>query len=72
MFLTFETKYEIGLLEELLKLDRSSYVYKFNKTLILILYVERYNDAVRKSKEIENNGFIRNLCASIPYMYEKP
>jgi hypothetical protein len=63
---TFETTYEIGLKEALEKIDRSSYLWKYNDTIILTLFVDKYNDTCEHFKELEENGVIHGLRISIP------
>jgi len=72
VLLCFRTKYEIGFENALKQLDRSSYIYKFNKRMIIILFVKNYNSAVRKFKELEKEKIVRDLKISIPIIYEQP
>ena len=65
----FKTKYEVGLLKSLEKLDRSSYIWKCNDSIILTLFVDNYNSASERFEELEENGIIRNLSISIPTRY---
>jgi hypothetical protein len=67
--LTLNTEYEIGILKELEKLDRSSYVYKVNDTLILTLFFDRYLE-IKKFLLLEKKGVIHNLRVSFPLNYE--
>ena len=72
LFITFKTKYEIGLKESLEKLDRSSYLWKFDDTIILILFVDDYNGTCERFTVLEEIGMIHDLRASIPIRYYLP
>lgn len=72
IFMTFKTKYEIGLKNAISKLDRSSYLWKFRDTIILILFVDDYNDTSERFYELEENGLIHGLHVSIPIRYHVP
>jgi DNA-binding Lrp family transcriptional regulator len=72
VLLCFRTKYETGLENALGQLDRSSYIYKFNERIIIVLFVKNYNRTVRKFEELEKEKIIRNLKVSTPVFYEKP
>lgn len=65
----FKTKYEIGLMNSLKKLDRSSYIWKLNDYVILTLFVDNYNDASEHLEELEEIGMIRDLSISIPIRF---
>lgn len=69
--LTFKTRYEIGLRGALEKLDTSSYLWKFDNTIILVLFLEghSYNPTLERFKELEKNGVIQNLSISIPIRF---
>jgi len=67
--LTFKTKYEVGVKEALEKLDRSSYLWKFDDTIVLNLFVEDYNATCERFKEMEKIGMIDDFGASIPIRY---
>jgi hypothetical protein len=71
LFLFFRTEYEIGILNELKNLDRTSYVYKFGDTIIVYLCVNRSEDHSIFMK-MENEGIIRDLSISVPSQWEKP
>ncbi len=70
IFLTFKTKFEIGIEKTLRKLNRSTYIYKFNDVIALMLFVAPepwgYNNAVGHFKELEEMGIIHDLRVSIP------
>ncbi|MGC1121166.1 MAG: hypothetical protein WBA22_08730 [Candidatus Methanofastidiosia archaeon] len=72
VLLTFNTEYEIGLHRALKKMDRTSYLWKTRDLIILTLFVDHYNRTVKKWKEMEENGLIRNLKVSIPNRYCTP
>lgn len=65
----FKTKFEVGLIESLKKLDRSSYVWKCKDFILLTLFVDNYNLASERLELLEENGLIRNLSVSIPIRY---
>ncbi len=73
---TFKTKYEIGLIETLKRLDRTSYVYRFNGMILLILFLDpgplSINKASDRFQHLEEIGIIRDLRASIPTRWWKP
>lgn len=72
LLVTFKTKYETGLKESLEKLDRSSYLWKFDDTIILILFVDDYNGTCEQFNVLEERGMIHNLRISIPIRYYEP
>lgn len=63
--LTFKTEYEIGLKEELSMLDRSSFLFKFDNTLILHLFYDHSIQHYAFSR-LEKEGRIHDLHVSIP------
>ncbi len=65
--LIFNTDYEIGFKEELQDLDRTSYLYKFDDTLILIIFLDEV-DQIHTFYEMEKEGMIENLAVSVPFM----
>ena len=71
LFLFFKTEYEVGIRNELKKLDRTSYIYKFGDTIIIYLCVNRSEDHSIFMK-MENEGIIHDLTVSIPSQWEKP
>lgn len=68
LLLTFKTKYETGLKKELEKLDRTSYLFRCNDLIILVLFVDSklYGAPCKIFKEMEEMGIIYNLKGSIP------
>lgn len=70
-FLTFQTDYEIGIKKELKKLDRTSFLYKTEDTLILYLLLDDQIQ-VNKFLELEKNGIIHELRVSSPIQWCKP
>lgn len=70
IFLTFKTKYEAGLINSLKKLDRTTYLWKFNDTVILNVFLLpnalSYNRASDRFQELEEMGMICDLHVSIP------
>lgn len=76
IFLTFKTKYETGLKKSLARLDRSSYLQRFNETIMLTLFLEpephSYSVAIDKFKELKEVGLIYELRISIPHNWQKP
>ena len=63
-----ETKYEVGLRDELEKLDRSSYIYKIDDFLLLHLFLEK-NKNLEFLLDLEKKGLIHSLSVSIPLRY---
>lgn len=67
---TFKTDYEIGLMKALKKLNRTTYVYKTNEIVILVLCLiprpKDFNISTNKFKEIEEEGFIHDLHVCTP------
>lgn len=67
---SFKTEYETGFIEELKKIDRSSYVYKIDDTLLLNLFFKKQIE-IDSMLRLEKKGKIRNLCVSSPlWSYE--
>ncbi len=62
---TLRTEYETGILHELKKLDRSSYVYKADGTLILTLFFDRRLE-IDGFLELHEKGLIHDVCVSYP------
>lgn len=65
---TLKTAYETGLVKELKKLDRSSYVYKAGDTLILSLFFDRHLE-IEKFLYLEKLGMIHDVRISFPLRY---
>lgn len=72
LLVTLKTLYEKGLRESLQKLDRSSYLWKFNDTIILILFVDDYNRTCERFSELEEIGMVHDLRMSIPIRFFEP
>ena len=68
--LTFRTKYEVGLKKALSKLDRTTYLYKYNGLIILHMQIDpgpqKYNSATARFGELEEMGIIHDLRVSVP------
>lgn len=71
-FLTFKTKYEIGFINALQKIDRTTYLWKVRDLIILILFVDHYNKSIKRFKQLEEVGLIHDLKVSIPTRYYTP
>lgn len=63
--LLFKTKYEVGLREELQKIDRTSILYKFGDTLMLQLFMDYALQNLFFYK-LKREGLIQELKVSIP------
>lgn len=72
IFFTFRTDYEVGLYNALRKLDRTSFLWKFQDFMALNLFIDHYCATVRCFKELEENGLIRDLKVSIPNRHYTP
>lgn len=62
---TLKTDYETGILSELKKLDRSSYLYKFDSTLVLTLFFDKHLE-IDSFLNLEKIGMIHDLRVSYP------
>jgi hypothetical protein len=71
----FETEYEVGVLKALKRLNHTSYLYKFDSTIILGLFLRPYPGAYQKSADrftyLEEIGMIHRLRVSIPRNYSR-
>lgn len=67
--LTFKTKYEENLKTELEKIDRTSFLYKFNETIILYLHYDSYED-LRTFEILKKERKIKNLTLSRPIAWK--
>jgi len=67
--LKFNTKYERNLWEELKRIDRSSFLYKYNDTILLILFYKDYND-LKRFEILKKEGKIKNLKVSTPIAWD--
>jgi hypothetical protein len=63
-----KTEYEVGLRDELQKLDRSTYIYKIDDFLLLHLFLEENKD-LNPFLDLEKKGLIHSLGVSIPLRY---
>jgi hypothetical protein len=67
---TFRTDYEIGLLKSLRKLDRTTFVYKINGIIMLVLCLiprpRDFNISTDKFRNLEENGYIHDLHICTP------
>ena len=72
---TFKTKYEVGVLRALKKLNRTSYLYKAEDTIILGLFLEpiprAYENSADRFVYLEEIGMIHDLHVSIPLDYHQ-
>ena len=66
--LTFKTEYEVGLREELKKLDRTTFLYKFEDKIMLHLFYDNSFQHYIFSK-MKKKGKIHDLHVSIPVRY---
>ena len=68
--MTFETKYESSIIKALENLDRTTYIYKTQEMIILILFlIPRpfdFNISTNFFKELEENGYIHDLHVCTP------
>ncbi|MGD2250393.1 MAG: hypothetical protein PVF58_18510 [Candidatus Methanofastidiosia archaeon] len=68
---TFKTAYEVGILNALKKLDRTSYIFKVEDIIILGLFLKPGPKAHEKSTKwftyLEEVGLIHDLHVSIPW-----
>lgn len=72
LLFTFETEYEVGVRKMLALLDRTSYLYKFDNKLVVILFLdsqETVNEMPKKFLELEEIGLIHHFNASIPVQF---
>ena len=68
VFLTFKTDFEVGLRDELQKLNRTSILYKVGNTILLTLYLDN-NLEMYTFLKLEKKGLIQDLKVSIPVRY---
>jgi hypothetical protein len=64
-FLTFKTEFEIDLRNELKRLDRTSYLYKYGDVIMLNLFLDS-NKEHYYFMELQKEGKIKDLKVSIP------
>ncbi len=71
----FKTEYELGVLKALKKLNRTSYLYKFQGTIMLGLFlgpdIKAYQKSADRFAYLEEIGLIRDLSISIPLNYSR-
>jgi hypothetical protein len=69
-YLMFKTDYEVGLREELQKLDRTSIIWKFNDTILLHLFLDETLFKLHRHYQnffnLKKEGIIHDLHVSIP------
>lgn len=67
---TFKTDYEIGVLNALKKLNRTTFIYKANGIIILVLNLiprpKDFNISTNKFRKLEEEGYIRDLHICTP------
>lgn len=72
----FKTDFEIGLVKNLKKLDRSSYIQKYKGEIILTAFLnpcpQAINTAEERFKELEEIGIIHDLRICIPIRSQNP
>jgi len=71
---TLKTDYEIGLVKGLKTLNRTTYLYKTNNTIILYLFIsplpKEQNHFADRFHRIEEMGLISDLHISTPYRWK--
>ncbi len=75
IFFSFKTEYEIGLENALKKLDRSSFLWKYEDAILLVVHhpsYESHNKITLRFAELEEMGLIRELKVSTPIKYYSP
>ena len=63
-----KTDYEVDIKKELMKLDRTSYIYKIGDIILLHLFLDRESD-VLKFHELEKEGLISLFGISTPLIF---
>jgi hypothetical protein len=67
---TFKTDYEKGVVKALVKLNRTTFIYKADGIIILCLYLiprpKDFNISTDKFKKLEEEGYIRDLHICTP------
>ena len=71
VFLTFTTDYEIGLIEELKQLDRTTFIYKSGGIFLLYGAMDNYR-GIERFWNMEKEGKIHDLRVSNPIQWYKP
>jgi hypothetical protein len=73
LFVTFRTEYETGLIKALKRLDRTTYLWKYDNMIILNLFLlpdpMSPNRATGRFQELEEIGIIHDLHVSIPIQW---
>ena len=67
--LKFKTQYEENLKLELQKIDRSSFLYKYDENMLLLLFYEDYKD-LRRFEILKKEGKIKDLSFSAPIAWD--
>jgi len=68
---SFKTDFEVGFVEELKKINRSSYIYKIDDTILLTLFFEKQLE-IDSILTLEKKGIIHGLRVSSPlWNYER-
>ena len=71
IFLTFATDYEVGFVKELEKLDRTTFIYKFEDTILLYAALDDYR-GIERFWNMQKEGKIHDLRVSNPIQWHKP
>lgn len=76
LLVTFKTNYEIGILKGLKTLNRTTYVYKTNNILILLLCISpsprEQNHFADKFQRLNEMGLIHDLHITTPFAWYRP
>jgi len=64
-YVFFKTEYEVGLREELGKLDRSTFIYKFEDKILLHLFLDELLDN-RVFYDLKRKGKVHDLHVTVP------
>ncbi len=72
LYSTFQTDYEVGLRNELRKLDRTTYLFKFSKIIIMYACLDNERIFCEKLYEMEKEGIIHDLRVSTPIKWHRP
>jgi hypothetical protein len=72
LYSTFETDYEVGLRNELKNIDRTTYLFKFENTVIMYACLDNERAFCRRLLKMEKEGIVRNLRVSIPMKWYRP
>lgn len=69
VLLTFETEFEVGLEKALQKIDRTTFLWKFENLILLMLHIAPYESqkkVLNRFAEFQEMGLIHHLKVSIP------